>query len=451
MPPNGERNNDMTSDARNPSFLKSKLFWAIVSVPVIALSALVGVWFFGQSTLEGQLAALRAQGLPTTASELNDFYAVPEGTADTTVLWTQAIDAVQFAGIYARGKTLPIVGDVRTPVPAPGEPWAELEAARTLLRKLDAELQIIRKAAVAEGNVRFPIDFSAGIATLLPHTQESRDVARLLLLDAHVSAHDGNDSQALDDVKAIFALSDALRTEPLLISQLVRMANYAIGCDAVERLMPYCNWSDAELESLQTVIRAAKFKQELSNGLCGERAICLTALDQHAFGPLRFMNKQEALRLYASTIDSLSSPWPEALRRHREIGAQINANRSSAFGRLALTAVSLLLPATEQVAIAGARADARQKCLIAAIAAQRFRLRHGRLPETLADIGQELLGASEEPLDLIDPFDGHPLRFKSEESRIIIYSIGDNEQDDGGDFDRDSQQRPPDVGFSVKK
>jgi len=440
----------MATVARTPSFLRSKLFWA-VSVPVVALIALVGVWFLGQSSLEKQLAALRAQGLPTTASELNDFYAIPEGTADTTALWTQAIDAVQFADVSARGETLPFVGDGPTPVPAPGEPWAELEAARTLLGALNVELQTIGKAAAAEGNVRFPVDFSAGIATQLPHTQNSRGVAWLLLLDAHVSAHDGNDSQALDDVKAIFALSDALRAEPTLISQLVRMAIYAMGCDAVERLMPHCNWSDAELESLQSVIRPAKLQEELNNGLCGERAIFLNSLDRFPLGPLRYLNKLEALRLYESVIDGSSTSWPDALSRHREVGTQIKANAGNALGRLMLSGVLLLFSSTEDSAIAGARTDARQKCIIVAIAAERFRLRYGRLPDSLAEIGQEFLGASEEPLDLIDPFDGQPLRFKSEETRIVIYSIYENEQDDGGDCDRYIPPPPLDVGFSVNK
>ena len=68
------------------------------------------------------------------------------------------------------------------------------------------------------------------------------------------------------------------------------------------------------------------------------------------------------------------------------------------------------------------------------------------------DIGQELLGPLPEPAaTLIDPFDGQPLRYKTEAARVLIYSIGKNLQDDGGDCDRRGQQPPLDVGFSLKK
>lgn len=442
----------MPPDSKRPFFNRSSLLWIAIGFPVAVLVALGCMWYVGLSSLQSQLAALRAKGLPTTASEVNAFYVVPQGVADTTDLWVAAIDAVQAANLDRRGKTLPIVGEGPTPVPAPGEEWTELEASRTLLGELDGELQAIRKATESGGRVRFPVDFSAGIFTLLPHAQSSRDVARLLELDAHVSAHDGNDSQALQDLRATFALSDALRGEPTLISQLVRIAIHAIGCDAAERLMPHCNWSDAELESLQTAIRSARFKDELSNALCGERAICLTTLDRLPLGLLPPSNKHEALRFFESSIDGLSSSWPDALSRQRELSTRMEALSGNRFIPLILASVLLLLPGVEQAAIAGARAEARQKCANAAIAAQRFRLQRGQLPDSLANIGQELLGSLSEPsAALIDPFDGQPLRYKTEPARVLIYSIGENKQDDGGDCDRDDQQRPLDVGFSVKK
>jgi len=439
----------MPSDSKRPFFTRSILLWISIGFPVAVLVTLGCMWYAGQSSLKSQLAALRAKGLPTAAGEVNDFYVVPEGVASTTDLWVAAIDAVQSADLRQREKTLPIVGDGPRPIPAPGEAWAELEASRTLLGELHGELQSIRQAAEAGGQIRFPVNFSAGISVLLPYTNNSRDVARLLELDAHVSAHDGNGSQALQDLRAIFALFDALRGEPTLISQLIRMAIHEIGCVAVERLMPHCNWSDAELESLQTAIRSARFKDELSNRLCGERAICLIELDRIPLGPFRPSNKQEALRFFENSIEGLSSSWPDALSRQRELSTRMKTLADSRFTGLRLTFVLLIFPASEQAAIASARAEARQKC---AIAAQRFRLQRGRLPDSLANIGQGLLGSFSEPsAKLIDPFDGQPLRYKTEETRVVIYSIGENELDDGGDCDRDDQQRPLDVKFSVKK
>ena len=76
-----------------------------------------------------------------------------------------------------------------------------------------------------------------------------------------------------------------MRGEPCLISQLMRITFHSLGCYDVESLLPYCQWNDAELESLQSAIWLAQFKDELSNALCGERACCLTALDDMTLGP----------------------------------------------------------------------------------------------------------------------------------------------------------------------
>jgi hypothetical protein len=51
-----------------------------------------------------------------------------------------------------------------------------------------------------------------------------------------------------------------------------------------------------------------------------------------------------------------------------------------------------------------------------------------------------------------DPFDGKPLRFAETDQGIVIYSIGENETDDGGDLTPPNKKQPgPDVGFRLLK
>ncbi|MEQ9406830.1 MAG: hypothetical protein RIK87_03855 [Fuerstiella sp.] len=49
----------------------------------------------------------------------------------------------------------------------------------------------------------------------------------------------------------VFALSEALRAEPSLVSQLVRIAIHAMACRATRDLMPQVNWTDDDLARLQ--------------------------------------------------------------------------------------------------------------------------------------------------------------------------------------------------------
>jgi len=437
---------------------KSKVLWTIFGIVpillVVVLLTLGYVWYQGRSALDAELEALRAEGLPTTAQEINAYYVVPEGVSDTTELWVNAIGAVQSANLRSRAGGLPIVGTGSSPVPEPGEPWADLDASRALLDGLKFELQEIHQAAAAGGQARFPVDFSAGIETELPLTQESRDVARLLSLDAYVSAHEGDSQRALNDLRGIFALSDALRGEPTLISQLVRIAIHGVACNAAARIMPHCAWSDAELESLQRLVQAARFKADIAHALNGERATNLWALEEVGLGPLEQSNKRESLKIFKKSIEGYSESWKEALDRQREVNSDLKALSANPFDRIRLMGVLLLMPAIEQTAMAGIRAETRQKCLVAAIAVQRFRLQHGREPESLSEV-ESLIppaeGSGEGPL--VDPMDGQPLRYKRTENRILIYGVGDNATDDGGDLDPDGQgqRQPLDFGVSIKK
>ncbi len=67
------------------------------------------------------------------------------------------------------------------------------------------------------------------------------------------------------------------------------------------------------------------------------------------------------------------------------------------------------------------------RCSIVILAAERYRRAKGRWPTSLQDLVPQYL--SSVPIDL---FDGKPIKMKPTKDGIIIYSIGLDEQDDGG-------------------
>jgi hypothetical protein len=60
-------------------------------------------------------------------------------------------------------------------------------------------------------------------------------------------------------------------------------------------------------------------------------------------------------------------------------------------------------------------------------------LRTGHLPATL----DELVSAGVIERVPVDPFSGKPIRMKVKEQEVIIYSVGSDGRDDGGDPRRD--------------
>lgn len=71
--------------------------------------------------------------------------------------------------------------------------------------------------------------------------------------------------------------------------------------------------------------------------------------------------------------------------------------------------------------------------LLAGIAVQRFRLKHGRLPVNLEELVPEF--CDEVPVDL---WAEAPLIYRIEGDRFQVYSVGPNRKDDGGVTDEDS-------------
>jgi hypothetical protein len=88
--------------------------------------------------------------------------------------------------------------------------------------------------------------------------------------------------------------------------------------------------------------------------------------------------------------------------------------------------------------------EARLRCAAAAIAAERFRRANGRWPTTLDELVPRYLSAVPH-----DPFDIKPLKLARRPDGIVIYSVGPDGKDDGGNLgggqDRDLGLRLWDV------
>jgi len=74
-------------------------------------------------------------------------------------------------------------------------------------------------------------------------------------------------------------------------------------------------------------------------------------------------------------------------------------------------------------------AETARQLTITAIALQRYKLAHGRYPNHLSGLVPEFLSAVPP-----DPVDGQPLRYRRQaDGTFLLYSIGENGVDDGGD------------------
>ena len=103
----------------------------------------------------------------------------------------------------------------------------------------------------------------------------------------------------------------------------------------------------------------------------------------------------------------------------------------------------LLAPTNVKLRMAFLRQKAKLAAAIAAIAAERYRKRHGQWPNALAD----LVPAEMKQLES-DPFTGGSLLMRRLSDGLVIYSVGSNRQDDGGTITAKTGE-PLDIGFRL--
>lgn len=431
----------------------------MVILGVVAVVAVLGggVTFLlwqqaGARRITQQLDAIRAKGEPMTPAELNTYYQRPESGSDPTQLWLQGAGALDRPDVRADGKELPIVGtaDINT-IPSPGRPWPQLEAAAQWLDRNAGAMQALHEAARMRTTARYPLRFEQGFTMLLTHAQSLRDGARALALEARVRAHRGDSRGAAESIRAGWELARSLEQEPVLISQLVAIGTHTMSIETLRDLLPHLDLSDDELRELQESVRSYDFAAGHRRALVGERAIGFEAMSNPArlreaeVTPLPLVGNDDRARyleLMTLFVDSADGSWAERLAISERISDQLKQDAASTVSRVRYLHTVQLLPALDRAVVASARAQANQTIADAALAALRYKRKHGALPRTLMDLVPEFL-----PAMALDPFDGQPLRMIVGGDSIRFYSIGEDRQDDGGNA---SGPVGPDQVFDVR-
>jgi hypothetical protein len=105
----------------------------------------------------------------------------------------------------------------------------------------------------------------------------------------------------------------------------------------------------------------------------------------------------------------------------------------------------LLLVAGPKLVEGCQHSRARLSCAVAAVAAERYRRRQGRWPDSL-----EALVPGQLARVPADPYDGRPLRYRRHAEGVVVYAVGPDRQDNGGTLDDKNPGRAgTDVGFRL--
>lgn len=443
-----------------------------IGVAIFALSIPIAVAIFVYALREHQkhadsLAAevqwIRDHEEPLTSEDLDEFYRLPEGVPDITAVYLAALAPLENKELFARLNRLkPLCTLHRPGEEPPHRPavWERLAEAETELLPFQEILAKVEAAAQETGGVRYPLDFSLGWNAPIPHGERCRAALPALELSAICFYQRGKLSRAADVILATIRLSESIRHEPLVASQLMRTSMLQVAIRLTAYLAVDPEFSVADLERLQAAFATVEFESIRLPLLLAERANAHIALSQPAT-----LEQASHWALPVGTVVTKSRPgdcamlmlWqregieiarlplPQAMPASRLMGQRfaLENERSRHLPRWMRNHVATReIPLAETLLRGLGRAESECRAAVAFCACERFRRTKNQNVDqlqTLKDLVPEFLAAVP-----ADPFTGQPLSLICwTQQEYAVYGFGENGIDDNGDV------RPEGVGLDA--
>jgi len=322
------------------------------------------------------------------------------------------------------------------------------------------------------------------LSVLLPHLSKYRRLSYSLRWRSRLHAENGRYEEAFSDIKTCYLLGRHVKgTKLVLIEQLVGIAIEAIAVENLRSILSEYKIEAATLARLQTDFEQMLAGEDFSMSFEGEKMFVYDEI-QRCFTEDRFGGGH----LYLSRIgqisssgdetgptaqdiilESLSSPegWGRAVKilffhpnkqqtreaadrfysycetmaqktpaQIRTQGIDVQKETMKIVGDNVL--LSILTPALERAAIMGHRHRTNVEATVTILALLRYTSDKGSYPENL----QQLITAGYLRQLPIDVYSGKPLVYRTTDESFILYSVGENIEDDGGKPDPDRKGKP---------
>ena len=349
----------------------------------------------------------------------------------------------------------------------PAEPAA---SGRNVLGALDVKFPLLKQLADDTAS-RSQAMLTPGLrernmpdllfALRVPHYPAMQNMARALSLRARAALAAGAGAEAARSLVAIHRLAQACEQEPLLIGFLVGNSLEALALETLWAGLQERAFAEEDLRRLQAVFTPDLPREALLRALRGELASGLNAvefLQQVASGQKEvdpalisaFTNHGNSrnIFLWRAIPSGLFDHWKsviadlelehliqplktgglrESVRKGDAVVEDL-AKNFDVFRHPDHIMARLILPSMTMVSGHALLQDVRRQQALAALALERYFVKHARYPATLTELTPEFL-----PAILLDPCDGKPLRYRTTPAgRYQLWSVGFDGKDDDG-------------------
>jgi hypothetical protein len=349
------------------------------------------------------------------------------------------------------------------------------ELREALAAKESALVEARKMASLPRG--RFAIDWTTNPLTARIPIDEVRSVTILLMFDVECRLQDGDMGGALGSCRAAIRGSQYIRDDPCLVSLLVGFGCQAMTLEKIERLLGQAQAGEDALLELQKALEQEErdLVPAFRRALRGERASVdhlldlfdrdqlpsemlitivsrmTTGLSKTGYSGFDDWFEEFLAKQSIKSIPAARAALLEYNGKAIEIAQSPLENVEQRLKGLETTLVNhpalvrVLAPRHSVIAQATCRRIAHCRSAIAAIAVERYRLKYGRWPNSLSDLIPDLM-----PVPPMDPYRKASLGFAKVTDGVVIYSVGPDGKDDGGDVDGNHPAtRGTDIGFRL--
>jgi len=326
---------------------------------------------------------------------------------------------------------------------------------------------------------RDALDWRRGFDMPLTGLVQYKRSAQALAAAALAAASRGDRAEAVARIEDIRRVDRALESEPLLISQLVRVASAYQALPAAWDLAQRSEWDEPDLAALQRALPSPNFTRAFVTSLWGEAALWAvsvpdprysamiasgglaaggpglalpsdfesvpefvgdlfdrmrSAIHSEVWMPIwRFAWFDQALAFHLRATDELARRWETAadrrsLKSHSVEGIP-GLGTLGPFDAMRFHLSPQSLESLQSGIARALRLETQRTLIETGMAIYRFTRQRGRPPQDLAELVPGWLESTP-----MDGMDGQPLRYRLDpDGTWRLWSVGEDFKDDGGD------------------
>ena len=305
---------------------------------------------------------------------------------------------------------------------------------------------------------RFDLDYDDGINMRLPHIAGLRNLTRILCAKAYLEAKTGNPDTAWDMIITQLKFADALRTEAVLISKLVRIAMIRLSCDTITKLCETASPNTQQASDIQDLLKDLDDIRPLIHSIDAERLLYgewVFNLSKDEMYKTNLQNPQEEnngliqkLIIFGITFKPLFLADHAAYLRFMHDGTRFLERPYSreegeilekGFQKKRYIVTRMLTPAIFKVKEIHCQMIAQLRIAKAGLALLQYKQTENTFPATLEALKLQ---------NINDPFSDGPLLYKTEGQGFVLYSVGPDQKDNDGSPRQKKQKTDWDIAWN---